>query len=171
MKRPTSHLPPWTLDALAEGELSHSERSLAQAHLEGCPHCQAQLDEMRAVAAALDALPRFEPSGDFAAAVMARVAIRPVEAPAAAPARRWLPRTRRGWMFLGAGLLAPLAPLVARGGRRALGGGGGGRPDARHVPFDHELRHCPTPLSEPPQDAPANQVRRVGSFAPAARRR
>jgi anti-sigma factor RsiW len=112
VKRPTSHLPPWTLDALAEGELSHSERSLAQAHLEGCPHCQAQLDEMRAVAAALDALPRFQPSGDFAAAVMARVVIRPAEAPAAAPVRRWLPRTRRGWMFLGAGLLAPLAPLV-----------------------------------------------------------
>ena len=114
MKRPTSHLPPWTLDALAEGELSHSERSLAQSHLEGCPECAGQLEEMRAVAAALNALPRFAPSAGFEAAVMARVVMRPAEAPAAETARRrrWLPRSRRGWMFLGAGLLAPLAPLV-----------------------------------------------------------
>lgn len=112
MKRPTSHLPPWTLDALAEGELSHSERSLAQAHLDGCADCSAALDEMRAVTAALNAMPRFEPSANFADAVMARVVIRPVEAPAAEKQRRWLPKTRRGWMFLGTGLLAPLAPLV-----------------------------------------------------------
>ena len=43
MKRPTSHLPPWTLDAFAEGELSHSAKSLAQSHLEGCDHCTACL--------------------------------------------------------------------------------------------------------------------------------
>jgi anti-sigma factor RsiW len=112
--RPTSHLPPWTLDALAEGELSHSERSLAQAHLEGCDRCTAELESMRAVTAALDALPQFEPSGRFAEAVMARVVIRPaaVAAPAAERAPRWLPRSRRGWMFLGAGLLAPLAPFI-----------------------------------------------------------
>jgi anti-sigma factor RsiW len=112
VKRPTSHLPPWTLDALAEGELSHSERSLAQDHLDGCADCAAALEEMRAVTAALNALPRFELAGNFADAVMARVVVRPVEAPAAEKKRRWLPKTRRGWMFLGAGALAPLAPLV-----------------------------------------------------------
>jgi anti-sigma factor RsiW len=111
--RPTSHLPPWTLDALAEGELSYSERSLAQAHLDGCHQCTAELEAMRSVTAALDALPHYEPSAGFAEAVMARVVIRPAEAPAEAAKRaRWLPKTRRGWMFLGTGLLAPLAPLV-----------------------------------------------------------
>jgi anti-sigma factor RsiW len=111
--RPTSHLPPWTLDALAEGELSYSERSLAQAHLNGCEQCSADLEAMRMVTSALNTLPHFQPSANFADAVMARVAIRPVEAPAeAAKVRRWLPRSRKGWMFLGTGLLAPLAPLV-----------------------------------------------------------
>jgi anti-sigma factor RsiW len=111
--RPTSHLPPWTLDALAEDELTYSERSLAQAHLDGCDQCAAELEAMRSVAAALNALPHFEPSAGFAEAVMARVVVRPAEAPAKAErSRRWLPRTRKGWMFLGTGLLAPLAPLV-----------------------------------------------------------
>jgi anti-sigma factor RsiW len=115
VKRPTSHLPPWTLDAFAEGELSHSQRSLAQSHLEGCPHCTAELESIRSVTAALDLLPRFDLSDGFAERVMARVVIRPAEAPAAAAPerkRRWVPRSRKGWMFLGAGLMAPLAPLV-----------------------------------------------------------
>jgi anti-sigma factor RsiW len=111
--RPTSHLPPWTLDALAEGDLTYSQRSLAQAHLDDCEQCAAELEAIRSVAAALDALPHFEPSAGFAEAVMARVAIAPAAAAAEVErAPRWLPKTRRGWMFLGTGLLAPLAPLV-----------------------------------------------------------
>jgi hypothetical protein len=62
--------------------------------------------------AALDSLPRFEPSARFADAVMARVVL-PAEAPEAAKARRrWLPQTRRGWMLVLAAVLAPLTPLV-----------------------------------------------------------
>jgi anti-sigma factor RsiW len=112
--RPTSHLPPWTLDALAEGELTYSERSLAQAHLDGCHQCAAELEAMRSAAAALTSLPRSRHPARSAEAVMARVVIRPVAeaAPAAERSPRWLPKTRRGWMFLGTGLLAPLAPLV-----------------------------------------------------------
>ena len=115
MHRAENHLPDWTLDLLAEDALSHTERSHAEAHLRSCARCKAELDAARAVIAELDALPRFEPSAAFADAVMSRVAIAPAVAPAMAPARsrRWLPKTRRGWMMAGLGLLAPLGPLAA----------------------------------------------------------
>lgn len=115
MNRADNHLPDWTLDLLAEDALSHHERSAAEAHLRSCARCKAELDAARAVIAELDALPRFEPSARFADAVMARVVIAPAAAPAVAPARarRWMPRTKRGWMMLGLGLLAPLGPLAA----------------------------------------------------------
>jgi hypothetical protein len=44
--------------------------------------------------------------------VMARVAL-PVAAPEAVLRRRWLPKTARGWMMGGAGIVAPLLPLFA----------------------------------------------------------
>ncbi|HEX2202497.1 MAG TPA: hypothetical protein VHG91_04345 [Longimicrobium sp.] len=112
----SSHLPPWTLDALAEDELPHAEKNLAMEHVRGCAHCAAELESARALFASLAALPSFEPSAKFADAVMARVAVRPAEAFAAAPAearRRWLPRTRAGWMGLTGAVLVPAAPAVA----------------------------------------------------------
>lgn len=112
MTQPTAHLEHWTLDELAEGTLSQMERTRAEAHLRQCTLCTAELEASRAVIAALDSLPRFEPSAGFADAVMARVVL-PAEAPEAAKARRrWLPSTRRGWMLVLAAALAPLAPLV-----------------------------------------------------------
>lgn len=116
MTHQTAHLPPWTLDALAEDELPHAEKALAMEHVRSCSHCSAELDTARALFASLAALPRFEPSPAFADAVMARVAIRPAEAFEAAPAqarRRWLPRTRAGWMGLVGAVLVPAAPAVA----------------------------------------------------------
>lgn len=104
------HLPPWTLDGLAEGTLSHAEKSLAEEHLRSCQACTSELEATRAVFAALEALPRYSPSPHFGEAVMARVELRP--AVALAPARRWLPRTRKGWAFLAGTLLLPLFPLV-----------------------------------------------------------
>jgi anti-sigma factor RsiW len=110
--QPTAHLEHWTLDELAEGTLSQTERTRAEAHLGQCPLCTAELEASRALIVALDSLPRFEPSVSFADAVMGRVVL-PAEAPEMAKARRrWLPSTRRGWMLVLAAGLAPLAPLV-----------------------------------------------------------
>ncbi len=104
------HLPDWTLELLAEDALPPEARAEALVHLDGCALCAMELEGYRALNAALSALPRFEPSADFADAVMARVRLEPS---ALERVRRWLPVTRRGWMMLVAALLAPLAPLVA----------------------------------------------------------
>jgi hypothetical protein len=115
----TGHLPYWTLEQLAEGSLSHVERSLAELHLRACAHCTAELDEARAVIAALERLPALTPSTSFADAVMARVQIAPATMAAAAPAavarRRWMPALSRGWMTLLALLLVPLPVLAGIG--------------------------------------------------------
>lgn len=115
----TGHLPYWTLEQLAEGSLSHVERSLAELHLRTCADCTAELDEARAVIAALERLPALTPSARFADAVMARVEIAPVMVAAAAPAavarRRWMPHLSRGWMTLLALLLVPLPVLAGIG--------------------------------------------------------
>jgi hypothetical protein len=116
----TGHLPYWTLEQLAEGDLSHAERSLAEQHLRSCAHCSTELEGARALIAALEGLPSVAPSPAFADLVMARVQIAPAAAAApalaAAPARsRWLPATARGWMMLTGMLVAFIAPLAALG--------------------------------------------------------
>jgi hypothetical protein len=110
--QPTAHLERWTLDELAEGTLSNSERVAAEEHLRRCSTCTDELDAARAVIAALGALPHFDPSPMFADGVMARVVLPGLAtAPAAARRRRWAPQSRRGWMLVLAAVMAPLAPL------------------------------------------------------------
>jgi anti-sigma factor RsiW len=113
----TGHLQYWTLEQLAEGSLSHVERSLAEQHLRSCAHCAAELEGARAVIAALERLPALSPSPRFADAVMARVQIAPVAMTAAAPAvaekKRWMPS--RGWMTVLAMILLPLPVLAGIG--------------------------------------------------------
>ena len=116
----TGHLPYWTIEQLAEGSLSHVEKSLAELHLRACSHCAGELDSARAVITALERMPALTPSASFAEAVMARVQIAPLAqtAPAAAPAlarRSWMPRLSRGWMTLLALLLLPLPVLAGIG--------------------------------------------------------
>jgi hypothetical protein len=114
----TGHLPYWTLEQLAEGSLSHVEKSLAELHLRSCTHCASELEGARAVIAALEGLPALTPSPAFAEAVMARVQIAPALVAAPAPAlarRRWLPRLSRGWATLLALLLLPLPVLAGIG--------------------------------------------------------
>lgn len=106
-----AHLPPWTLEELAEDTLGHADREMALAHVRQCRRCEAELDASRAVLAALASLPAFSPSPRFADAVMARVAI-PLPQQQTARARRWLPAARKGWMVLGAGALVPIAALT-----------------------------------------------------------
>lgn len=117
----TGHLPYWTLEQLAEGDLSHRERTVAEQHLRSCTHCTAELESARALIAALEGLPSFSPSAAFAESVMARVQLAPMTAQAAAPAavadarRRWLPATVKGWMGLMTALVAFIAPLAMLG--------------------------------------------------------
>ena len=117
----TGHLPYWTLEQLAEGDLSHRERTVAEQHLRSCSHCTAELESARALIAALEGLPSFSPSEAFAESVMARVQLAPMTAAAAAPAalaetrRRWLPVTVKGWMGLMSALVAFIAPLAMLG--------------------------------------------------------
>jgi anti-sigma factor RsiW len=117
----TGHLPFWTLEQLAEGDLGHAERMLAEQHLKACAHCTSELRSARALIAALQSLPSVSPSAGFADAVMARVVIAPQAATAAAaePARQarrgWLPASLRGWAVLTAVLTVIMAPLAALG--------------------------------------------------------
>jgi hypothetical protein len=106
-----THLPPWTLEELAEDMLSPGETALALEHVRSCARCAADLEASRQMVAALSSLPRFDPSPSFADAVMARVPLPMVE-PLGAKVRRWLPKTKRGWMGMGAAVLVPLAPVV-----------------------------------------------------------
>lgn len=117
----TGHLPYWTLEQLAEGDLSHRERTVAEQHLRSCTHCTAELESARALIAALEGLPAYEPSAAFAEAVMSRVQLAPMTSTAAAPAAvaevrsRWLPATVKGWMGLMTALVAIIAPLAMLG--------------------------------------------------------
>lgn len=117
----TGHLPYWTLEQLAEGDLSHRERTVAEQHLRSCTHCTAELEGARALIAALEGLPAYEPSAAFAEAVMSRVQLAPMTSEAAAPAAvaearsRWLPATVKGWMGLMTALVAFIAPLAMLG--------------------------------------------------------
>ncbi|WP_420127308.1 anti-sigma factor family protein [Longimicrobium sp.] len=117
----TGHLPFWTLEQLAEGDLSHAERMLAEQHLRTCAHCASELRSARALISALQSLPAVSPSAGFADAVMARVVIAPRTATAAAaePARQarkgWLPASFRGWVWLTAMLTVIMAPLTGLG--------------------------------------------------------
>ena len=112
MTNETAHLPSWTLEELAEDTLSHAEKALALEHVRQCQQCAAEVDAHRALFSALAQLPSWDPSPSFADTVMARVLL-PVAAPEAVLRRRWLPKTTRGWMMSGVGVLAPLLPLVA----------------------------------------------------------
>ena len=132
----TGHLPYWTVEQLAEGDLSHRERTLAEAHVRQCAHCAAELQSARALLVGLQRLPQLAPSRGFAEAVMARVQLQPEAVPASllsgVPARRWPSLVRVRYVRLAGAAVVALAALVAMaawmgfdllGGMRALGGG------------------------------------------------
>jgi anti-sigma factor RsiW len=95
------------LGAYHDEALEVAERTPVELHLQDCERCQGTLARIASLDAALRALPRSEPSPDFAAQFRARIgqaeatgagqADRAQEAPAA---RGRAPR-RRGWRSLG----------------------------------------------------------------------
>lgn len=105
MKHPTGD----RLEAWSIGSLTETERSDVGSHLSQCSRCRAEVEDWRAVFAALSALPRFGPRGGFADRVMARVRIpQPWHARAGALLARALPRTTPGWAFATALLSVPV---------------------------------------------------------------
>lgn len=72
------------LEAFVEGVLEAADRAVLESHLLGCPACQHAVEEWRALFAALEGLPHFEPAAGFADRVMAKVQV----APQATRARR-----------------------------------------------------------------------------------
>jgi len=61
MKHPTAE----HLEEFVEGALPVRERVVVELHLPGCPSCQTQVEELRALFGALSGLARFEPTVGF----------------------------------------------------------------------------------------------------------
>ena len=96
------HLLPNEIDLLLDGEVGFGVTPL-KAHVRSCAECRAELEEARAVAAALDHLAHFAPAPLFADRVMAQVQVfEPAHVTALDTARRWLPASRPARAFAGA---------------------------------------------------------------------
>lgn len=113
MSNSNAHLSEWTLEQLAEGMLPEYELLSAEAHLESCPCCAAELSACRSLFAALGDLPRFAPSPEFSDGVISRIRMGPAPNPVVERVRQWLPETRRGWTILAAALITPALPVLA----------------------------------------------------------
>jgi anti-sigma factor RsiW len=114
------------LEAFVEGSLDQAERVVVESHLLGCAVCQVQVEEWRALFAALSDLPQLEPAAGFADRVMAGVRVAPLArrqpgaqrswtwlyrqaAAVAGSAGRLLPQTTRGWAVAAGALAVPVA--------------------------------------------------------------
>jgi anti-sigma factor RsiW len=102
------------LEAFVEGTLQEGDRVVLKSHLLSCPACQTQVEEWRALFAALAALPQFAPSIGFANRVMAHVRVAPRAAwqewaeRANALVTRVAPKTNYGWSLAAALLALPI---------------------------------------------------------------
>ena len=91
------------LQTLVEGGLPEAERATLEQHLLACERCRAEVEEWRALFAALASLPHLAPSPGFADRVLAGVRIRPSwSARAAVAISRIKPRTRMGRALIAA---------------------------------------------------------------------
>jgi hypothetical protein len=122
----TNHPTADRLEAFAEGSLEAGDRAVLESHLLGCAACQAAVEEWRALFAALEGLPQFEPAADFADRVMLKVRVAPQAARVGSLARvqqtlqkqlgragsaldRIMPKTTFGWAMATAFLALPFA--------------------------------------------------------------
>lgn len=112
------------LEAFVEGLLDAAERVVIESHVLGCPHCQTQVEDWRALFTALSGLPQFDPSAGFADRVMAGVRVAPKSrraswqsawgwasgraSAAGAAAAGVLPKTTLGWALITAFLALPV---------------------------------------------------------------
>jgi hypothetical protein len=128
----TEHCRDWrvSLGAYVLGHLNEEEKAGLEAHLEGCPQCQAELETLGGVAKLLpNADPvRFEsapePSADLGRRIFANV-----EAERKTEKKRRRRRRRVGFGFGGVAIAATAAALLAL--FVLPGGNGGATPDQR----------------------------------------
>lgn len=86
------------LEAFVEETLDGADRAVVDSHLTRCSDCQAEVEELRTLFAALGSLPELAPTEGFADRVMERVRVRqPVLAAASAWLDRVTPQSTRGW--------------------------------------------------------------------------
>src|SRR3954470_2524223 len=116
-----------SLGAYALGHLSVEERAALEAHLEGCPSCRDELEQLNGVVRPMSLADpaRFESSPQLPASLGARVA-------AAITRERFGRRRRRlrlGLAFSGAAAAAAVALVLL------VGGGGEATSPERHVTF------------------------------------
>lgn len=127
------------LSAFIDGQLSEKERQELATHLEACPACRQELEELRATVLALGGLPQEEAPRSFA--------LRPEQA-----ARRVLPSPVGGlaltMRLAGASLAAALAVLLVVD--LADLGGNGPLPAPAAVPAPETLEEAPPPAAPPP---------------------
>jgi anti-sigma factor RsiW len=90
--------------AYIEGQLLLGQAQALEAHLQACPHCQRQLEVVRATYHALRALPRRRAPENLTAQVRRRIAKTP-----ARPTRDWARVWRRVALAPALGLLAAAA--------------------------------------------------------------
>jgi anti-sigma factor RsiW len=103
------HPTPDRLEALVEGTLPDGDRVVLESHVLGCVRCQGEVEEWRALFAALSELPRFAPSVGFAERVLAGVRVsRPWYVRVGAALGRLLPTSTFGWSALAAVLGLPV---------------------------------------------------------------
>ena len=96
------HLLPHEFDLLIDGEVGFGVTPL-RSHARECPDCAAQLEQARALTDALDALPTFAPSAQFANRVMSRVQVFvPWHVAALDTVRGWVPQSRPARLLAGA---------------------------------------------------------------------
>ncbi|MFW5946897.1 MAG: anti-sigma factor family protein [Gemmatimonadota bacterium] len=139
MSRKRNHPTTERLQALVEETLGRAARAAVRDHVEGCARCHAEVEELRAVFAALEQLPALAPMPGFADRVMSQVRVpeperarQPVLAGVLAGAGAWLdrvtPSSTRGWATATAVFALPvigatvlLAWLLAQPGVNAYG--------------------------------------------------
>ena len=151
MTHPAEHIDDELLSALVDDQLGPDERPHVQAHLATCSGCQQRLEQLRAVATLLHAMPDVDPPRDFS--LGPRLVADP---PNVVRLQRWYTATR-----IAAGTLAA-AWLVLSAGVLYI--------DSRPPPAVVELSQPRTAAAPSPvaQEAPAAPTVGVRAAAPAA---
>lgn len=107
------------LEEYFEGVLPELSAAQVRSHLDTCPHCASELQQIQKIASALEAVPRVAPAADLLESISRRAAELP------APAAR---RTSVGWRWLavvaslfiaGLALASYLLPLLISEGLAA----------------------------------------------------
>ena len=121
MNKPIHHPTAEKLQGFGEGLLDARDRAVLASHLVGCPECQTEVADWRALYNVLATMPQLEPTKGFANRVMLHVTLPDpwyVRVPARVGARVgsslrvFVPQTTRGWAAATACLALPMVFFV-----------------------------------------------------------